>query len=134
MQETEEMWVPSGRSPWGGNGNPFQYSCLENPMDIGASWATVCGVAKSLTPLSTYTNMHTPRLNRSLSRETLHTTPALSHMPMNSLCPLRCLKVKVREKCLIKQQPQHWAAEVQWRKGKFLVISVYTVIKPGLGF
>ena len=30
----------SGRSPGEGNGNPFQYSCLENPMDGGASWAT----------------------------------------------------------------------------------------------
>jgi len=37
----------SGRSPGGGNGNPLQYSCLENPMDRGAWWATVHGVAKS---------------------------------------------------------------------------------------
>ena len=31
----------SGRSPGEGNGNPLQYSCLENPMDRGAEWATV---------------------------------------------------------------------------------------------
>ena len=31
----------SGRSPGGGHGNPLQYSCLENPMDRGAWWATV---------------------------------------------------------------------------------------------
>ena len=37
----------SGRSPEGGNGNPFQYSCLENPMDREAWWAAVHGVAKS---------------------------------------------------------------------------------------
>ena len=36
-----------GRSPGDGNGNPLQYSCLENPMDRGAWRATVCGVAKS---------------------------------------------------------------------------------------
>ena len=36
-----------GRSPGEGNGNPFQYSCLENSMDRGAWWATVHGVAKS---------------------------------------------------------------------------------------
>ena len=42
-----------GRSPGAGNGNPFQYSCLGNPMDIGAWWATVHGVAKSQTQLST---------------------------------------------------------------------------------
>ena len=38
-----------GRSPGGGNGNPLQYSCLENPMDRGTWWATVHGVAKSRT-------------------------------------------------------------------------------------
>ena len=37
----------SGRSPDEGNGNPLQYSCLGNPMDRGAWWATVYGVAKS---------------------------------------------------------------------------------------
>ena len=35
-----------GRSPGGGHGNPLQYSCLENPMDRGAWWATVQGVAE----------------------------------------------------------------------------------------
>ena len=37
----------SGRSPGEGNGSPLQYSCLENPMDRGAWWATVHGVTKS---------------------------------------------------------------------------------------
>ena len=36
-----------GRSPGEGNGNPLQYSCLENPTDGRAWWATVHGVAKS---------------------------------------------------------------------------------------
>ena len=36
----------SGRSPGEGNGNPLRYSCLENPMDRGAWWAIVHGVAK----------------------------------------------------------------------------------------
>ena len=36
----------SGRSLGGGNGNPLQYSCLENPMDRRAWWAIVYGVAK----------------------------------------------------------------------------------------
>ena len=40
------------RSPGVGNGNPLQYSYLENPMDRGAWWATVHGVAKSQTRLS----------------------------------------------------------------------------------
>ena len=45
----------SGRSPGEGNGNPLQYSCLENPMDRGAWWATVHGVAKSQTRLGDFT-------------------------------------------------------------------------------
>ena len=44
-----------GRSPGEGNGNPLQYSFLENPMDGGAWWATVHGVAKSQTQLSYFT-------------------------------------------------------------------------------
>ena len=38
----------SRRSPGGGNGNPLQYSCLGDPMDRGAWWATVSGVPKEL--------------------------------------------------------------------------------------
>ena len=45
-----------GRAPGGGNGNPLQYSFLGNPMDRGASQATVLGVAKSQTQLSIYTS------------------------------------------------------------------------------
>ena len=41
----------SGRSPGGGYGNSFQYSCLENPMDRGAWRATVYRVTKNLTQL-----------------------------------------------------------------------------------
>ena len=43
------------RSPREGNGNPLQYSCLENPMDRGAWWATVHRVPKSQTRLSDFT-------------------------------------------------------------------------------
>ena len=44
-----------GRSPGEGNGNPLQYSCLENSMDGGAWWATVHGITKSQTRLSNFT-------------------------------------------------------------------------------
>ena len=40
------------RFPEGGNGTPFQYSCLENPMDKGAWQTTVLGITKSQTQLS----------------------------------------------------------------------------------
>jgi len=57
----------SGRFPGGGHGNPLQYSCLENPMDRGNSWATVHGVTKSQTQLSDFDqeiksrNKHCPK-------------------------------------------------------------------------
>ena len=44
-----------GRSPGEGNGNPLQYSCLENSMDGGAWWATAHGVTKSWTRLNDFT-------------------------------------------------------------------------------
>ena len=49
MQETRDLGlIPgSGRSPRGGRGNTLQYSCLGNPMDRGAWWATVHGVTES---------------------------------------------------------------------------------------
>ena len=53
----------SGKSPEVGNGNPLQYSCLENPMDRGAWQATVHGVAQSWTrlrQLSTHTPSNLP--------------------------------------------------------------------------
>ena len=54
----------SGRSPEGGNGNPLQYSCMENPMDRGAWQATVHRAAKS------WTHMHSVQFSsvQSLSR------------------------------------------------------------------
>ena len=58
MQETQKI-PGSGRSPGGGNGNPLQYSCLENSMDGGAWWAIVHGVPKSRTRLSDSASLST---------------------------------------------------------------------------
>ena len=54
VQETRDPGtIPgSGRSPGEGNGNPLHYSSLENPVDRGAWWVTVHGIAKSQTQLS----------------------------------------------------------------------------------
>ena len=49
----------SERCPAGGHGNPLQYSCLENPMDRGAWWTAVHGVAQSRTQLNDLACMHT---------------------------------------------------------------------------
>ena len=51
-----------------GNGIPLQYSCLENPMDGGAWWAVVHGVAKSRTRLSNFTfTFHFPALEKEMA-------------------------------------------------------------------
>ena len=49
------------RSPEEGKGNPFQYSFLENPMNRGACWATVHGVAKSWTQLKQHKKWSTSK-------------------------------------------------------------------------
>ena len=62
LEQRKELILSRGflykviRSPGEGNGNPLQYSCLENPMDGGAWRATVHGVAKSRTRLSDVTS------------------------------------------------------------------------------
>ena len=54
--ERDPVLTPGlGRSHGGGNDNPLQYSCLDNPTDRGAWGARVCGVRKSQTQLSTHT-------------------------------------------------------------------------------
>ena len=49
----------SGRHPGEENGNPLQYSCLGNPMDRGACWATVHEVKKKLDTIEHLTHKHT---------------------------------------------------------------------------
>ena len=56
----------SGTSPGGGNGSPLQYSCLGNPMDGGAWQATVHGVTKSYTQLTTNTCLYVMHVYRHL--------------------------------------------------------------------
>ena len=52
MQETQVQSLCQEDPPGEGNGNPLQYSCLENSMDRGVQWATVHGVSNSRTQLS----------------------------------------------------------------------------------
>ena len=68
-----------------GNGNPLQYSCLENPRDGEASWATVHGVAKSQTRLSDFTSLSL------ITSDVEHLLVCLLSMRMSSL--KKCLRV-----------------------------------------
>ena len=52
-----DPWV--GWIPWSRQWKPLQYSCLDNPMDRGAGWATVHEVTESRKPVSTHTHTHT---------------------------------------------------------------------------
>ena len=59
----DPSFIPgSGRSPGGGSGNPLQYSCLENPVDRGAWWAAVHGVAKCQTRLNDWAHNTHPQV------------------------------------------------------------------------
>ena len=57
MKEAGRGGERRGRGPGEGNGTPLQYSCLGNPMDRGAWWATVHRVAKNRTRLSDFTSL-----------------------------------------------------------------------------
>ena len=72
--DTRDMGLIPGseRSPGGGNGTPLQYSCLENPMDRGAWWATVHGVIKSQTRLSMSMNVESLLMYCKISYLTVH--------------------------------------------------------------
>ena len=60
---SRELLVKAKKEFGDGNGTPLQYSCLENPMDGGAWWAAVHGVAKSRARLSNFTfTFHFPAL------------------------------------------------------------------------
>ena len=90
----------SGRSPGGGHGNPLQYSCLENPMERGAWWATVQGVTETTECVHTHT-LHSPRHHsqkrlssrmhthaRTHARTHAHTLPISGPLHCSSLCLL----------------------------------------------
>ena len=93
-----------GRSPGGEESNPLQQSCLENPMDRGAWWATVHGVAKSRT------TTERPHFHSSILT-LLHSSPLNTHH-------LSELGLGTAEEC---------------RKGSWLLTQGYRSVKVGKG-
>ena len=70
--------IPSlGRSPGEGSGNPLQYSCLENPKDGGAPWATVHRATKNRTWLSNYTHLRFKKFKTLKKLRSWHLVPSL---------------------------------------------------------
>ena len=69
----------SGRSPGEGNGTPLQYPCLENPMDRGAWWAAVYGVAQSWAWLKRLSSS-SRELEPYAATKSSHTTTKISHI------------------------------------------------------
>ena len=77
MRETWVQTPQSGRSPGEGNGNPLQYSCLENPIDRGAGQATVHGISESQTQLCNWLSLSLPT--------TTYMTQAVGYTPLPTL-------------------------------------------------
>ena len=84
----------SERSPGEGNGNPLQYSCPENPMDGGAWWSTVHGVAKNQILLSNLTNLKVKKDYESTHKNDLFFSFIMNYLTKrdtNSICTTVCM-------------------------------------------
>ena len=97
MQQTEEVQVPRlRRSPRGINGNPLQYSCLENPMDRGAWQASVYRVAQSkvqLKQLSMHACIHLGKKKVYIFEKENKLAEFISHCCCNKLSQSLWLKI-----------------------------------------
>ena len=80
-----------GRSPGEGNGNPLQYSCLENRTDGGAQWATVHSITESETAKHTCTHVKIMKWAHSLLTIHSHTKSSQCYWPYSLLCMLHTL-------------------------------------------
>ena len=97
----------SGRSPGERNGNPLQYSCLENPMNRGAWQVIVHGVAKSQTRLSDFTFFHFHfSQDRGLQSRSFWTH--LVHMILNRVFWILKKWIKKKELSKVARIKNHW--------------------------
>ena len=89
----------SGRSPGGGPGNPLQYSCVENPMDRGARWATVHRVTRSQTRLR---RLSTQQVRYLPGMQNLQGHQRCSIIKVNNILRQHFLKSRLMQKIMIK--------------------------------
>ena len=106
MQETQVPISGSGGSSGVGNGNPLQYSCLENFMNRGTWWATVHGVAKSWTQLEqlightySYWIIVGNFTRDKICRERIALKHVYYHMWNRSLVQVQCMKQGTQGPC-----------------------------------
>ena len=93
-----------------GNGNPLQYSCLENPRDVGAWWAAVYGVTQSQTGLK--------RLSSSkMSPCELVLHKIIPRRTSSGLGNWDCRETEINKKCFIKCWAL-WTARTRWDSGE----------------
>ena len=100
-----------------GNGNPLQYSCLENPRDRGAWWASVYGVAQSRTRL-----MQLSSSSRCKLKERIRNHPVLYHAKLThsqkGLFPTLNLDsvklVDLKNNCILGQYYKSWPKDIQY--------------------
>ena len=108
------------KSPGEGNGNTLQYSCLENPMDRGAQWATIHRVAKGQHNLATEQQQlknDKPRANIILNTEKLKAFPLRSGIRQG--CPLLPLLLNVVLEALamkIKKEKERSGKKLEKKK------------------
>ena len=99
-----------------GNGNPLQHSCLENPMDGGAWWAAVHGVAKSQARLSNFTfTFHFHALEKEMATHSSGTAEMLllllllSHFSRVRLCATPQTAARQASPSLGFSRQEHWS-------------------------
>ena len=109
MQEVREVGLNPrlGRSPGGETGNVLQYSCLENPMDRGAWWATIHSVTSSWTWLK--------RLYMFALKALIH----VCHLPPEKQDRLNSFHGEIFRLCFYSSDPHHdhglgWIWEISW--------------------
>ena len=122
-----------GRSPGGGNGNPLQYSCLEDSMDRGAWRATLHGVTKSWTQLSTHTFTLLLRTQHFHFRGPTWVQSLVGKLRSHKLCGWpKKIKIKKKKWNFNEQhlKAAHWHLSVPGRNSKTLKGKHYTLLFP----
>ena len=112
--------IESQRYPGGGNGNPLQYSCLENSMDRGPWWATVHGITKSWTQKSTHSTYISEK--RKLSLKIYRDSRGI-----RTVSPRKILCLSLTESMMLLSLPNMWEC-IKGHPSLYLFLSPWTTM------